>query len=224
MYSLPPGTIISNGTTSDVSQLNTPLQDLEADANAARPVVAGGTGATSAADARTNLGVPGKASTETITGLWSFSNALMVINSQLLMNGQLVASTQAAMSTITPIGTNTHDLGSSGLRWKDLYLVNSPSVSSDARLKTEIADLTDAELRAAAKIKVRTFKMGGKKRVGYVAQEIIEAMKSEGLDAFEYSLVFDGDFLSVDYDAVSAFRDEAKRSGAFSDGFSKGFA
>lgn len=58
VYSLPAGSTIANGETSDATDLNTPLQDLETAQNTARPVVAGGTGATSASAARTNLGVP----------------------------------------------------------------------------------------------------------------------------------------------------------------------
>lgn len=57
VYSLPAGSIVTDGTTIEISQHNTPLQDLATDANTARPVVAGGTGATTASGARTNLGV-----------------------------------------------------------------------------------------------------------------------------------------------------------------------
>jgi len=57
VYALPPGSLVANGDTSDQTDLNTPLTDLEADANVARPIVAGGTGATSASAARTNLGL-----------------------------------------------------------------------------------------------------------------------------------------------------------------------
>jgi hypothetical protein len=57
IYSLPGGSLVANGDTSDASDINTPLQDLEADMNVARPVVAGGTGATTAAGARSNLGI-----------------------------------------------------------------------------------------------------------------------------------------------------------------------
>lgn len=46
VYSLPPGSTVANGDTSDASDVNTPLADLESDANTARPIVAGGTGAT----------------------------------------------------------------------------------------------------------------------------------------------------------------------------------
>lgn len=42
---------------SDATDLNTPLQDIASDLNTARPVIAGGTGATTASGARTNLGL-----------------------------------------------------------------------------------------------------------------------------------------------------------------------
>lgn len=57
VYSLPAGSTVTNGDTSDATDLNTPLADLAADANVARPIVAGGTGATSASAARTALGL-----------------------------------------------------------------------------------------------------------------------------------------------------------------------
>lgn len=57
VYSLPAGSLATTGTGIIASTHNTPIQDLEADANTARPVVAGGTGATSASGARTNLGL-----------------------------------------------------------------------------------------------------------------------------------------------------------------------
>lgn len=110
-------------------------------------------------------------------------------------------------SAFTEGGGGT-DLGSTVNRWPNIFLVNAPNVSSDARLKENIADLTDAERRAASKIKTRTYtlKATGQKKVGYIAQEVIEAMASEGLDAFEYGLVTDGDTYGVDYDAINAFR------------------
>lgn len=57
VYSLPAGLPL-NGETSDATDdIRTPFSDIETDMNTARPIVAGGTGATSAADARTNLGL-----------------------------------------------------------------------------------------------------------------------------------------------------------------------
>ena len=57
IFSLPGGSAIANGDTSDATDINTPLNDIAADLNIARPIVAGGTGATSATAARTGLGV-----------------------------------------------------------------------------------------------------------------------------------------------------------------------
>lgn len=56
-YSLPAGSLATANTLATASTHNTPLQDIETDLNTARPIVAGGTGATTAAAARTNLGV-----------------------------------------------------------------------------------------------------------------------------------------------------------------------
>lgn len=57
VYSLPAGSTVANGDTSDASDLNSPLADLEADQNTPRPIVAGGTGASSASAALVNLGL-----------------------------------------------------------------------------------------------------------------------------------------------------------------------
>ncbi len=56
VYSLPAGSLVTDGVDDILaSQHNTPLQDIAADLNVARPIVAGGTGATTAADAITEL-------------------------------------------------------------------------------------------------------------------------------------------------------------------------
>lgn len=57
VYSLPAGYLATTGQAATATQHNTPLEDLEDDANDPRPVVAGGTGADNAAGARTNLGL-----------------------------------------------------------------------------------------------------------------------------------------------------------------------
>lgn len=57
VYSLPTGTTATANTTIESSKYNAFLADLVADLNAARPVSAGGTGATTASGARTALGL-----------------------------------------------------------------------------------------------------------------------------------------------------------------------
>lgn len=56
VYSKVPGTEAVSGQAASSSDYNAQVDDLVADANAARPIVAGGTGAATAAAARTNLG------------------------------------------------------------------------------------------------------------------------------------------------------------------------
>ena len=57
VYSKPAGTTAVTGTTISSSDFNTLMDDIASDLNIARPVVAGGTGASNAAGARTELGL-----------------------------------------------------------------------------------------------------------------------------------------------------------------------
>lgn len=57
VYSLPAGLPVNGEVSNATDDVRTPFSDIEADLNAARPIVAGGTGATSASAARTNLGL-----------------------------------------------------------------------------------------------------------------------------------------------------------------------
>lgn len=59
VYSKPAGSTATTDTTALAETHNTPIDDLVTDANTARPVVAGGTGASTALAARVNLGVSG---------------------------------------------------------------------------------------------------------------------------------------------------------------------
>jgi hypothetical protein len=138
---------------------------------------------------------------------------LQVTGSGISVTGSVSVSGAGSFGSLTTGNVFTTagnpDIGSSTLgRFGTIFLVNSPNVSSDARLKEDIADLTFKEKRAAAKMRARTFTMNGQKKVGYIAQEIEAAMASEGLDAVEYGLVTIGedDMRGVDMDAINAFR------------------
>lgn len=102
-------------------------------------------------------------------------------------------------------------LGRSTNRWTEAWLVNAPNVSSDARLKEDFADYTEADLAAARKIRGKSFRLkeSGRSSSGYVAQEIIDAFVEAGADAarpFELGLVAEGEdgFLGVHYELVNA--------------------
>jgi hypothetical protein len=137
------------------------------------------------------------------------ASGITVTGAVSISGGASITGTLQVNNDILPITAGVHDIGDAVLgRFATIFLTNSPNVSSDARLKSEIADLTDAERRAAARMKTRTFTMiaTGQRKVGYVAQEIIAAMEAEGLDAFAYGLVTDGETYGVDMDAINAFR------------------
>lgn len=70
VYSLPAGSTITNGDTSTADDLNIPLADLETDMNTARPIVAGGTGATSLSAAQAAFKIPPFDGVATISGAW----------------------------------------------------------------------------------------------------------------------------------------------------------
>ena len=65
VYSLPSVYEVADGDTATPAQHNTPLEDLETDANTARPISVGGTGATTSSGARSNLSVYSKTETDT---------------------------------------------------------------------------------------------------------------------------------------------------------------
>jgi len=67
IYTLPSVYLAVNDDTIDPVQHNSPLEDIANDLNLARPIVAGGTGAASAPDARAALNVPGLDSANVFT-------------------------------------------------------------------------------------------------------------------------------------------------------------
>lgn len=105
-------------------------------------------------------------------------------------------------------GTTTH-------RWKAVYAVNGTIQTSDENLKEEIGEIPEAVFKAWEKVKFVQYKFkdavkekGAKARyhIGLIAQRIVAAFESEGLDAFAYGLVCrdaledDGEILSLRYD------------------------
>ena len=111
--------------------------------------------------------------------------------------------------------------GSSGFRWTTVYATTGTINTSDANQKTEIADLTAAELAVARRIKglFKTFKFkdavaakgaGARKHVGVLAQDVQAAFAAEGLDANDYGVfcsdvIDDVTVLGVRYEELLAF-------------------
>lgn len=76
IYSVPPGTQAVSTTAISSSSFNLLLSDIEALANEARPISAGGTGQTSVAGLQAVFNVAPRDSAATITGDWTFTGAV----------------------------------------------------------------------------------------------------------------------------------------------------
>lgn len=100
--------------------------------------------------------------------------------------------------SVLPDVTNTVDLGSDSLRLKNIYLVNAPDIISDERAKCDIEAIPDAVFRAWSKVGFSQFRLNedvtaegddARTHIGVIAQRVMDAFASEGLDARKYSLL-----------------------------------
>lgn len=102
--------------------------------------------------------------------------------------------------TFTTLSDGLVDIGASGSSFKNIYLTNSPIVSSDERLKQDFRNLKAAEKKAAIEIKesICLYKMkgsveekgdGARWHVGVKAQQIVSIMESHGLEPFDYGFI-----------------------------------
>lgn len=99
VYSPPAGTKGTSGTTIQSSRYNALVDDLTADANAARPITAGGTGSTNATAARTALGLtPG-------TDVQAYDALLQAIAGLTTAANQIIYTTAPDAVAVTSITT-----------------------------------------------------------------------------------------------------------------------
>jgi len=99
--------------------------------------------------------------------------------------------------------------GSASYRWGQIFSTNSSNSTSDRNLKQDINDITESERKVAGKITdlFKTFrfkdavsKKGDDARLhnGVIAQDLIEAFQSEGLDVHQYGLFCYDEIWTVD--------------------------
>lgn len=82
--------------------------------------------------------------------------------------GALTLFTETAF---TPDTNNIFNLGTDTERWSTIYLVNTPDVSSDLRLKDDLTEIPYG-LDTVLQLKPYKFKMWGKERLGFIAQQV----------------------------------------------------
>lgn len=107
----------------------------------------------------------------------------------------------AVTGLVSPSAHNTYDLGTTALRWKDLWLQSGAFNGSDARLKTVVTPLSVNEINAAKQLskEIGTYqwlesvaaKGAAKARhhVGFTVQRAIEIMIANGLDWTIYGFI-----------------------------------
>tara|TARA_R110002126_G_scaffold141146_7_gene286063 strand:+ start:428 stop:1999 length:1572 start_codon:yes stop_codon:yes gene_type:complete len=107
--------------------------------------------------------------------------------------------TQTTTNVFKPTTDNAATLGGASNRWSTVYAGTGTINTSDARLKQQIRTLSDAEQAVAVRCKtlLRAFKFndaveakGDNARIhfGVVAQDVMAAFESEGLNASDYAL------------------------------------
>lgn len=104
-----------------------------------------------------------------------------------------------ASGTLQPGSDNTANIGSASLRYATVYAATGAINTSDAREKTSLRGLSDAEARAIRRIigsvgiyrwlgSVEAKGEGARLHAGITAQAVAEAFTAEGLDPARYGL------------------------------------
>ncbi len=105
--------------------------------------------------------------------------------------------------SIRPNPDNTKSCGEATYRWTVVYATTTTISSSDARLKKIRGPLTEAEMRAWAKVQPVIYQWldsiaekgedGARLHGGYIAQDVESAFTSEGLDPRRYAMFCEDD-------------------------------
>lgn len=114
------------------------------------------------------------------------------------LNGKTRLNINSGTGAVYGEADNAQDLGRASNRWKTVYAGTDTINTSDARCEENITAPDEALMRAWGKVgfKVFQFKDAVEKKgpdarlhVGVIAQQVIEAFASEGLDATRYGLL-----------------------------------
>lgn len=114
--------------------------------------------------------------------------ASITLSKRTQANGD-VDPTVVANGHLWPDPNSTYYLGASDNRWGGVFLKNNPNVSSDARLKRDIADMDGGLIDH---LRPRTFRMKAdpqRRRFGFIAQEVRDAL--HGMGIYDAALVDD---------------------------------
>lgn len=124
------------------------------------------------------------------------------------MNGQGI-QLDTTTNAVKPTSDNAQYLGYSGKRWQALYAASSTIVTSDGRQKTDIEELQEKYFDFFEKLTAVRYKFvageSGRTHVGFVAQDVEQAMTDCGLTSLDFaglikSPITDDDGEVIDYE------------------------
>ena len=94
-------------------------------------------------------------------------------------------------NALRPTDDNLSNLGTAARRWKAVYAMTDVISTSDERDKKNIQDIPETVLNAWEKVNFKqySFRLGEEIYFGVIAQEIVKAFESEGLNALDYGIV-----------------------------------
>ena len=164
------------------------------------------------------LGYTPASTSSTVAAANNLSGATLSTSSYtLLSSSSLVALGNSSgqgifvngSSAFAPSNDGAMTCGAATFRWSTVYATTGTINTSDANQKEQIADLTEAEMAVARRIKglFKTFKfkdavaakgIAARKHVGVLAQDVQAAFAAEGLDAEGYGI-----FCSDEVDGVT---------------------
>jgi hypothetical protein len=130
VYSRPAGTVAVPNTTIESAKFESLVTDIISDLNLARPISAGGTGSTTAADARTALGISAANTPFTPTGGISASNVQAALAE--------LDTEKATASLYAPLAGATFTGGISGTTASFSGIVSGANASADGHLLNRI--------------------------------------------------------------------------------------
>lgn len=126
------------------------------------------------------------------------SNALIFTRSGLNISKCEIRSKETITANLRPNADNNRMLGTPDSRWSQVYSGTPAIVTSDARLKNDIKLIDDMALDAWESVQYCQYKFSesiltkgsdARWHVGLIAQKIIHAFETKGLDAFQYGLL-----------------------------------
>ena len=219
------GTVTSVSGTGTVSGLT-----LSGTVTSSGSLTLGGTLSLTSGNVTTALGYTPVSSSGTVANANNLSGGTLTTSSYTLNSSNaLIALANSSgqgifvngSSAFAPSNDGAMTCGAATFRWSTVYATTGTINTSDANQKTEIVDLTEAELAVARRIKglFKTFKFkdavatkgtGARKHVGVIAQDVQAAFEAEGLNANDYGIfcsdVVDGGVqLGVRYEELLAF-------------------